>query len=174
MLIGRQDKLTININKLLRIRPSSSARLRRRLGIRIEKDHIGRDPLVSQHFRNLFGLGQKVKSNMLDSVTLFLREEFHHGLGRRAAAGSPHFLPSLRALEQHTHSVEAGYAIRTGHYGSQVLDAVVEGWEVAEDALVLQRQAFGTHLGQYGLFKKAKLGNEWQRKVVRLSFSERS
>jgi hypothetical protein len=161
ILAGRKDRLTININEFLRIRPSSSARLRRRLGIRIEEDHIGSDPFVFQRFSDLFGLGQEVKSNMLDPVALFLWEEFHHGLGWRAATGSPYFLPSLRTLEQHTHGVEARYAIGTSHDGSQVLDAMVEGWKIAEDALVLQRQAFGTHLEfliSLALSKRSSLG----------------
>ena len=100
-----------------------------------------------------------VKSNMLDSVALFLWEEFHHGLGRRTATGGPYFLPPVWALEQHTHGVEARYAICASHDGSQVLDAVVEGRKIAEDALVLQRQAFGAHLDQSGLVEAVKLRN---------------
>jgi hypothetical protein len=138
------------------------------LGIRIEEDHISRHPFLSQRFCDISRLRQEVKSNVLDSVALFLWEEFHHGFGRRTATGSPYFLPPLRVLEQHTHGVEARYAICTSHYGSQVLDAVVKGWKIAEDALVLQRQAFGTHFDQSGLVEAVKLGNGNEERDLRI------
>lgn len=77
------------------------------MSIRIEEDEVGGDFRVLEGLRDVFGLRQEVRGDMLDARAVLFGQKGHH-LGRRWAAGDGvDFLPALRRLEQDAHGVEA-------------------------------------------------------------------
>ena len=84
---------------------------------------------------------------MLDSRAVLFGQKGHH-LGRRWTAGdSVDFLPALGRFEQGAHGVESGDAIGSSDNSCQAPDLGREGWEVLENARILQREVFGSHDG---------------------------
>lgn len=137
---------TINIRQLLRIRPRMrTLLLRLRLQIRIKKHGVRIDTLRLQNVGNRLRRLQEIHSNMLDPAALLRRQQSHHLRRGRLAAQSPHFPPSLRALEQDAQGEEAGDSVRTSDDGAEALDFGGEGGEVFEDVVIVQGKEFGTH-----------------------------
>jgi hypothetical protein len=85
---------TINVYELLGIGPRSRAWFGFWLGVRIEED-IGGDFGVGEGFGDVLGLGEEVRSDMLDTRTVLFRQKDHHTFAwSQLEMGGRHQFPS--------------------------------------------------------------------------------